>query len=116
MSRHSHTEIERCKRIASKMNVETGEAKAHSLHLLVRRTRGNRLKGFWKTLPRYEAWMSLANSASLTANDYAGGLKNLGIPATDPLWKDVNRWNKLFRFAFRRARFMRPDHVRIYRD
>lgn len=30
MSRHSHTEIERCKSIASKMSVETGEAKAHS--------------------------------------------------------------------------------------
>ena len=32
MSRHSPKEIERIKRIAAKMTVGTGEAKAHSLH------------------------------------------------------------------------------------
>ena len=36
MSRHSHKEIERIKRVASKMTLGTGEAKAHSLHRLVR--------------------------------------------------------------------------------
>lgn len=36
MSRHSPKEIERCKRIASKMVVETGEAKARSLERHVR--------------------------------------------------------------------------------
>lgn len=35
MSRHSSKEIERCKRIASKMTVGTNEAKAHSLHRMI---------------------------------------------------------------------------------
>ena len=36
MSRHSPKEIERIKRIAVKMDFGTGEAKAHSLHRVVR--------------------------------------------------------------------------------
>ncbi len=43
MSRHSHKEIERIKRVASKMTLGTGEAKAHSLHRLVRGERQNPL-------------------------------------------------------------------------
>lgn len=113
MSRHGHKEMERCKRIASKMNVETGEAKAHSLDRLVRQNRGNRLKGFWSLRDRYEAWLKLANSASLTANGYALALKQMGLPVNHP---DVERWNKLFRFAYRRARNIRPDWAKIYRD
>jgi hypothetical protein len=37
MSRISHKERERIKTVASKMTVVTGEAKAHSLHRLVKR-------------------------------------------------------------------------------
>ena len=43
MSRHSHKEFERIKRIGAKMTVGTGEAKAHSLHRLVRGERQNPL-------------------------------------------------------------------------
>lgn len=36
MSRHSPKEIERCKRVASKMTVDPAGAKAHSLHRIVK--------------------------------------------------------------------------------
>lgn len=38
MSRHSKKEIERTKRLASKMTVGTGKAKAHSLNRIVGQT------------------------------------------------------------------------------
>lgn len=116
MSRHSPKEIERIKRIAANASfgkpIAQGSLAAPSGSAKMRVNRGNRLPGFWKLPDRYEAWLALASSASLTANGYALHLKQMGVPLNHP---DVVHWNKLFTWAYQRAKKLRPEWVGIYR-
>lgn len=68
--------------------------------------------GFWKLPDRYEAWMGVATSASNTADGYAMANKRNGLPVE---CETVRKLNKLFSWAYRRAKKYRPDWVKIYR-
>jgi hypothetical protein len=73
---------------------------------------GSSWHGFWKLPDRYEAWMGVATSASNTANGYAMANKAMGKPVED---ENVQHLNRLFSWAYRRAKQYRPDWVKIYR-
>jgi hypothetical protein len=56
--------------------------------------------------------MGVASSASATANGYAMANKAMGRPVED---ENVQHLNRLFSWAYRRAKQYRPDWVKIYR-
>jgi len=67
---------------------------------------GSSWVGFWKIPNRYEAWMRVATSASNTADGYALALKSMGIPIAS--CEDIQHWNALFSWAYKRAKKLRP--------
>jgi hypothetical protein len=81
MSRHSPKEIERCKRVASKMNVETGEAKAHSLHRLVmplaqrQQLALDHIKRLKKDYPHYEVIAVCLECAKVNLDPHRAGAR-----------------------------------------
>ena len=97
--------------ISSNDCADSGKA-VRSMALLGSPACGSSWAGFWKLPDRYEAWMAVSTSASTTADGYAMANKRNGLPVE---CESVRKLNKLFSWAYRRAKKYRPDWVKIYR-
>lgn len=73
---------------------------------------GSSWNGFWKIKDRYEAWLKVADAAAKTADGYAMANRNNGFPIE---CETVKHMNRLFLFAYKRAKKIRPEWVKMYR-